>query len=56
VSASVRILSEGCTSSVPPPIRGCLSAIHPALARPWDLQLLVARVRQALQLVLMPVR
>eukprot|EP00879_Flechtneria_rotunda_P025366 GHRR01026950.1.p1 GENE.GHRR01026950.1~~GHRR01026950.1.p1 ORF type:complete len:532 (+),score=180.41 GHRR01026950.1:223-1818(+) len=54
-SVMVRILSEGCQTDVPPPIRCHASAIHPALARPWDLKLLVGRVRELMQLVLMPV-
>ena len=56
VSVAVRILSEGCTSDVPPLMRQAYSAVHPALTRPWDLTLLVARVRTLLELVLLPVR
>jgi hypothetical protein len=56
IAVNVRILSEGCTTDVPPPIRQSYSPIHPALARPWDLQLLVGRVRQLMELVLLPVR
>jgi hypothetical protein len=56
IAVNVRILSEGCTVDVPPLIRQGYSAIHPALARPWDLQLLVGRVRQLMELVLLPVR
>lgn len=56
VSVKVRVLSEGCTSDVPPLMRQGFSSIHPALTRPWDLQLLVGRVRQVMELVLLPVR
>jgi hypothetical protein len=51
----VRILSEGCQADVPQPMRGYASPIHPALTAPWDLRLLASRVRQLIQLVLMPV-
>lgn len=51
----VRILSEGCQADVPQPMRGYASAIHPALTKSWDLRLLSGRVRQLIQLVLMPV-
>jgi hypothetical protein len=54
-SVLVRILSEGCQADVPQPMRGYASPIHPALTAPWDLQLLSSRVRQLIQLVLMPV-
>lgn len=55
-SVLVRILSEGCQADVPQPMRGYLSPIHPALTAPWDLTLLSRRVRELIQLVLMPVR
>lgn len=55
VSVNVRILSEGCTSDVPLLMRQGFSSIHPALTRPWDLQLLVGSVRRQLELVLLPV-
>ncbi|WIA10213.1 hypothetical protein OEZ85_010415 [Tetradesmus obliquus] len=54
-SVLVRILSEGCQADVPQPMRGYLSPIHPALTAPWDLTLLSRRVRELIQLVLMPV-
>lgn len=54
ISVKVRILQEGCTSDVPLLMRQGYSAIHPALTRPWDLQLLVGRVRQLMELVLLP--
>lgn len=56
VSVNVRVLSEGCTCDVPPLMRQGFSPIHPALTRPWDLALLVGRVRQLMELVLLPVR
>lgn len=49
----VRMLPDGCTTDVPQPIRCYASAIHPALAKPWDLRQLVGRVRQLLAAVLM---
>lgn len=55
-SVLVRILPEGCQSDVPQPMRSYASAIHPVLTAPWDLTLLVGRVRRLIQLVLMPVR
>lgn len=56
ISVNVRILQEGCTTDVPLLMRQGYSPIHPALTRPWDLQLLVGRVRQLMELVLLPVR
>lgn len=55
VSINVRILPEGCTSDVPLLMRQGFSSIHPALTRPWDLALLVGRVRHLMELVLLPV-
>ncbi|KAF8069542.1 Crbn [Scenedesmus sp. PABB004] len=53
-SAVVRILHEGCETDVPPPLRLGAGAFDPALTRPWDLRLLVLRVREALRAVLIP--